>query len=204
MRIKNKLRYISSLGLKCGPHITRYSMYSRLSQFSFLLQGCTNALSISDSEQLLRVMGGSGTPVTSAHYPDENFLGFTYPENHFDVVVSDQVLEHVEGCPRKAFNEALRVLRPGGIGIHTTCLINPIHNHPGDFWRFTPDALKLLAEGSSEVIECGSWGNFEAWDYIRDGFRYSQIPHARWHPLNRLATRNEVEWPIVTWIILRK
>jgi 2-polyprenyl-3-methyl-5-hydroxy-6-metoxy-1,4-benzoquinol methylase len=45
-------------------------------------------------------------------------------------VVSDQVLEHVVGDPQTAIDETLRVLRPGGIVIHTTCFMNPIHGAP--------------------------------------------------------------------------
>lgn len=75
---------------------------------------------------------------------------------------------------------------------------------PNDYWRFTPDALKLLSKKLSRVIDCQGWGNFEAWLLIRDGLRFEGIPHAKWHPLHKLATRNDPDWPIVTWIILEK
>ena len=59
------------------------------------------------------------------------FLEANYPANvifwhslmadcEFDFVVSDQVLEHVEGDPYVAVAETLRVLKPWRHAIHTT------------------------------------------------------------------------------------
>ena len=38
----------------------------------------------------------------------------------------------------------------------------------------------------------------------RVGLRYEKLPAAKWHPLTKLAIRDDPEWPIVTWIIARK
>ena len=59
------------------------------------------------------------------------------------------VLEHVEGNPFAPVRESLRVVRPGGAIVHTTCLLNPVHREPGDFWRFTPDGLALICRSVS-------------------------------------------------------
>ncbi len=34
-----------------------------------------------------------------------------------------------------------------------------LHGYPKDFWRFSPDALRLLTEPYSEVLEADGWGN---------------------------------------------
>lgn len=192
-------------GLDRGPHITRYAMYDQLRKTGEKLPKRTgDVLSISDSTNFIDLLGINATSITEANYPDHNFLSLKFPDQSFDFIFSDQVLEHVEGDPQQAIDESWRVLRPGGIAVHTTCFINPIHPFPKDFWRFTPDALALLGRKFSRVIDCQGWGNFEAWLLIRDGLRFEGIPHAPWHPLHRLAIRNDPDWPIVTWIILEK
>jgi SAM-dependent methyltransferase len=193
------------IGLERGAHITRYAMYDDLQKIrNNLPKQEGDVLSISDSTNFIDLLGIKPTSITEANYPDHNFLSLQFPDQAFDFVFSDQVLEHVEGDPQQAIDESWRVLRPGGIAVHTTCFINPIHPFPKDFWRFTPDALALLGRKFSRVIDCKGWGNFDAWLLIRDGLRFEGIPHASWHPLHRLAIRNDPDWPIVTWIILEK
>jgi SAM-dependent methyltransferase len=193
------------IGLSRGPHITRYFMYGRLRSLG---AGLTvrngRALCISQSSNLVELMGLQPVETVPANYPEHNLLSLGFPDASFDWVLSDQVLEHVEGNPQTAIDECRRVLRPGGISVHTTCLINPIHGAPSDFWRFTPDGLSLLHREWSEIIEVGGWGNFQVWNVVQDGIRFAGVPHARWHPLHRLAVKNDPLWPITTWIVARK
>lgn len=192
-------------GLARGPHITRYYMYDRLkSLHSKLPYNNGRVLAISHSSNLVDLLGLQPSEVVSADYPAHNILSLDFPDSSFDYVLSDQVLEHVEGDPYKAISECHRVLRPGGIALHTTCLINPVHGAPQDFWRFTPDALSLLHKEWSEIIEVGGWGNFQVWSVVQDGLRYVGVPHAKWHPLHKIAMKNDSEWPIVTWVAARK
>lgn len=203
--VRAALWRLSMQGLSRGPHITRYFMYDYLQTTGKKLpKQKGDVLSISDSRNLIDILGITAISSVEANYPDHNFLCLEFPDRSFDFVLSDQVLEHVEGDPQQAIDESWRVLRPGGIAVHTTCFINPIHPVPKDYWRFTPDALRLLGKKFSRVIDCDGWGNFEAWLLIRDGLRFDGIPHAKWHPLHKLAIRNDRDWPIVTWIILEK
>jgi len=52
-------------------------------------------------------------------------------------------LEHVE-YPRKAVEEAYRVLKPNGTLIMSSIMAFHIHDYPADYWRFTPEAFKSL------------------------------------------------------------
>ena len=61
----------------------------------------------------------------------------------YGVVLMLEILEHV-AIPFLAFKEAARILRPGGLLICTTISAWPIHRHPVDYWRFTPDGLAYL------------------------------------------------------------
>jgi SAM-dependent methyltransferase len=195
---------LSMKGLPRGPHISRFFMYRHLAQFRQSPNMNTKVLSISHSHPLCEVLGLDRRLVTEANYPAISMLSLPFLDSSFDYVVSDQILEHVEGDPQRAIDETLRVLKPGGLAIHATCFINPIHGAPGDFWRFTPAGLRLLCRGFSRVIECGGWGNPYAWAVVWLGLRYDGVPEAGWHPLHKLATHNNPDWPIVTWIIAQK
>jgi SAM-dependent methyltransferase len=196
---------LSMRGLERGPHITRYTMYSRLRALGPTLPVRRGrVLSVSNSENLVELLQIEATETVPANYPDRNILALDLPDDSMDFVLSDQVLEHVEGDPQQAVNECHRVLKPGGIAVHTTCFINPFHAVPKDFWRFTPDALSLLHKDWSETLEVDGWGNLDVWDAVRRGFRYEGVPYAKWHPLHKLATRNDPEWHIVVWIAARK
>jgi SAM-dependent methyltransferase len=53
--------------------------------------------------------------------------------------------EHVRKFWR-GFDEIRRVLRPNG-ALLVSCPFNVmIHNHPSDYWRFTPEAFEVLLE----------------------------------------------------------
>ena len=192
-------------GLPKGHWITRYSMYRKLIDLGPLLPlRSGRALSIGDSYGLAKLLSLSPVDITHANLPEYNILDLDFPDESFDFVLCDQVLEHVEGQPQTAVDECRRVLRPGGLSIQTTCFINPIHGAPKDFWRFTPEALKLLHSDWSEIIQVEGWGNFDVWTVVKDGLRLAPIPHAKWHPLHRIAVKNDPLWPISTWIVAMK
>jgi len=194
------------LGLARGQHhVTRYSMYQALGKVNLGLSG--HVLTISHSANLADLLGITATQITEANYPQASMLSLPYPDSCFDFVLSDQVLEHVNGSPQAAIDECTRVLKPGGIACHTTCFMNPKHEAPGqfgDYWRFTDDGLRILHAKYSEIIECGAWGNFDVWTVVADGLRFAKIPHAKWHPLHRIAVKNDPEWAVMTWVVAKK
>ncbi len=70
----------------------------------------------------------------------------------FDCVLATEVLEH---CPDPAavVREIARVLRPGGRAFVTTPFLVPLHEMPWDFYRYTPSALRHLAETFGLSVE---------------------------------------------------
>ena len=64
-------------------------------------------------------------------------------DNTFDVVMSFDVFEHVER-PWDAAEEAIRILKPGGLMIHRTLFAYRYHPCPIDYWRYTSDGLEYL------------------------------------------------------------
>jgi SAM-dependent methyltransferase len=61
-----------------------------------------------------------------------------------DTVLSTMVLEHLEE-PQAAFNEAYRLLKPGGYLILSAPLYWHLHEAPRDFFRYTKYGLSHLA-----------------------------------------------------------
>lgn len=79
----------------------------------------------------------------------EHHIGFdsktTLPENYADIVLSNQVLEHVDS-PEGYLQEAFRILKPGGTIILTTHGYWFYHPTPNDYWRWTSAGLRKTVE----------------------------------------------------------
>lgn len=143
--------------------------------------------------------------IVHANYPKYDIQKLPFKSGSFDCVISDQVIEHIKN-PQKGVNESYRVLKKGGIAIHTTCLLMPIHPCPKDYWRFTDDGLKVLCNRFSKVIDAGMWGNKIAviLPFIIQKLRYLPIQNSKLSPLNWLATYNDPNYPILSWIVVKK
>ena len=75
------------------------------------------------------------------------------PDADADLVLSTQVLEHVED-PAAYLAECWRLLRPGGRLVLTTHGLMYLHRDPTDYWRWTCDGLvKLVETAGFEVAE---------------------------------------------------
>src|SRR5476651_1327665 len=75
----------------------------------------------------------------------------TLPDNYADIVLSNQVLEHVD-TPSGYLREALRILKPGGSIILTTHGYWFYHPTPNDYWRWTSAGLRKTVEAESFTI----------------------------------------------------
>jgi len=93
----------------------------------------------------------------------EHHIGFdsktTLPDNYVDIVLSNQVLEHVD-TPSGYLQEAYRILKPGGTIILTTHGYWFYHPTPNDYWRWTSAGLRktVEAEGFSITSFTGIMG----------------------------------------------
>lgn len=205
--VKALIQWSLDTAADSGAHITRFAMYRALKDcLAEYDSPDKTALAISLSRPFAQaILGLRRTRYTEANYPEYDMVKLPFEDASFDFCMSDQVLEHVEGDPVTAFQESARVVRPGGFICHTTCFINEIHGVPSDFWRFTPDSLRLMAKLSGcKVVTAAGWGNREAWGIMRHGFRFAAIPNDPKHPLHVVATRNEPDVPIVVWVVAEK
>jgi SAM-dependent methyltransferase len=168
-------------------------------------------LSISHSKKLCSILGARDNAIVEANYPDCSISNLPFPAHSLSAVVSDQVLEHMECTPDAAVNEVHRVLRPGGLAVHTTCFLTPCHGsgdatdlENGDFWRFTPSGLRRLHKRYSEVIAARGWGNALMPVLGALGLLHMPVPEVAWHPLNRLARLDRKSYAYTVWVIARK
>jgi len=75
-----------------------------------------------------------------------------FKDESFDVVVCTEMLEH-DPAFWKSISEMTRVLRPGGHLLLTTRGIGfPYHEYPGDYWRFTNEAIEMLLRDAGLTI----------------------------------------------------
>ncbi|MDH6100728.1 methyltransferase domain-containing protein [Anabaenopsis sp. FSS-46] len=211
IKIAQSLWDISIFGMSKGEHIVRYAMYHRIQKASLGFEYQGKVLSISHSDYLCKLVGAREEQIISAAYPEYNICDLNFPDETFDAVVSDQVLEHIECYPNQAFNESYRVLKPGGIMVHTTCFMTPFHGDPKfgvsgdqDYWRYTPHGLQFLCQKFSKVISADGWGNPLMPILGGLGLVHKPIPHAPWHPLHKLAMYDRKSYSYVVWVIAQK
>jgi SAM-dependent methyltransferase len=66
-----------------------------------------------------------------------------FPDQSFGTVIAMNTFEHVPHFWR-GFEEVYRVLKPDGALFISCPFYFHIHEHPRDYWRFTPEAFELL------------------------------------------------------------
>lgn len=74
------------------------------------------------------------------------------PENSQHTVLCIEVIEHVID-PRLAAAELYRVLKPNGRLILSTRFVYPLHDIPGDYWRYTKFGLRHLFPEDKWIID---------------------------------------------------
>lgn len=132
-------------------------------------------------------------------WPEFDICAPLTDERRFDLVICEQVLEHVED-PWAAVANIRDLCVPGGHTIISTPFLIKVHEFPGygmlDYWRFTPRGLRtLIGRSGLEVISVEAWGNrecvvgnFSTWSAYR-----------RWHSL-----RNEPDFPVQVWAFAKR
>jgi SAM-dependent methyltransferase len=135
---------------------------------------------------------------TNLKYPEFDLCAPLADRGTFDVVICEQVLEHVPDPWGAAAN--LRELTvPGGHVIVSTPFLIKVHEIAlfdlRDYWRFTPRGLRTLLESAGLVVDTvETWGNRQC--VIGNFGRWSA--YRRWHPLH-----NDPELAVQVWAFAR-
>ena len=113
-------------------------------------------------------------------------------------VIALNVFEHVQQFWR-GFEEVQRILRPDGLLIVSCPFQFHIHAYPNDYWRFTPEALRLLLDRLPGKI-IGYHGPpkrpLSVWA-LAVGANYPRITaadHTRFQDLIRHYARQQLRW----------
>lgn len=155
-------------------------------------------------------IGRSNGVIASFLYPESHVVTGDFPavdvcsmpqfaDGSYEVVILDQVLEHVTD-PVRAIAEVHRVLRPGGTCIVTTPFMIEIHGAPADYWRFTRHGLAMLMQRFARVA-VGQWGNRFTVETCMD---YGWMSTSEARRSLRALLRNEPSWPICLWAVATK
>jgi SAM-dependent methyltransferase len=112
----------------------------------------------------------------------------------FDVVIAEQVFEHLQD-PYSAARNVWKMLKEDGIFLIATPFLIRIHNYPGDYTRWTPTGLKLFLNACGFDAEVKSWGNKKA--VIAN---LEKWPSYGW----RRDMTNQPHLPAVVWAFARK
>jgi SAM-dependent methyltransferase len=75
----------------------------------------------------------------------EDLRGLSFEDGSIGTALCLDTLEHCAD-PLTACREMHRALRPGGVCVIASVMLFGIHGYPNDYWRFTPEGMKLLLE----------------------------------------------------------
>jgi SAM-dependent methyltransferase len=141
-------------------------------------------------------------PVSCSSYSSVDFPAFDICkealERQFQVVIADQVLEHVPH-PAEAVRNIWKMLAPGGYTLIATPFLFRVHAHPDDFHRWTETGLRRLCLDGGFVdgnIRTRSWGNAKC---VR---AHTQGPVRAFGFGKDLS--NDPEYPVMVWAFARK
>lgn len=135
----------------------------------------------------------------SLHYPDYDVCEGPAAESAYDLVIAEQVLEHLL-WPRRAVANIYTMLRPGGVFLVTTPFLVRVHAFPIDCTRWTDIGLKyFLADAGFAIdkIEVGQWGNRSC------AIRNFRPKWRKWHPVLH-SLENQTLYPVSVWGFARK
>jgi SAM-dependent methyltransferase len=129
-----------------------------------------------------------------AKYPEYDICEKPLALGQFDLVIAEQVFEHVLRPDRAAAN-VYQMLRAGGRFVVSTPFLLKVHEYPLDLYRWTEYGMRHLLETAGfSVIATDSWGN-------RDCLIADMQPGLNWALYNpRLdSLYNEPQFAIVVW-----
>jgi SAM-dependent methyltransferase len=135
-----------------------------------------------------------------------SYTGTAYPgfdicsellDRRFDLIIADQVFEHLR-WPYRAARNVYWMLRPGGYFLVATPFLLRVHKSPIDCSRWTEEGLSCLLQEcgfDADRIKTYSWGN-----------RRCVIANlTRWRRRGWFGSlKNEPDFPVMVWAFAQK
>jgi SAM-dependent methyltransferase len=168
------------------------------------------AIEIGGSEgTIAKILRSLGAAVQVApDYPRVDVENLPYEPESCDIVVLDQILEHLRH-PWIAVEQIRRVLKKNGLCICTSVFIYPIHHggNYGDYYRFSPDGFRAIFEGFN-ILSADGWGNA---DVLRLTYNHSDRGPEGTNPITRpeaqrlgIYNRTDTMNYMMTWCIAQR
>jgi SAM-dependent methyltransferase len=134
-------------------------------------------------------------------YPDFDITAPLTLPDRFDLVIAEQVFEHL-AYPARAARNVCALLHPGGHFLVSTPFLQKIHEHPIDCTRWTETGLRyFLADNGFDLttITTGAWGNkWAARANLRSRTRFPRR-RAFWGPM-----RHDPVFPVQVWALAQR
>lgn len=126
---------------------------------------------------------------THLKYPDYDLLDLSKIREKFDIIILDQILEHLQN-PFIAAEKLWRILNNNGIIICSTDFMYPLHytnpNTKNDFFRYSSDGLKqVFYKYKPEFVKM--YGNLEYIQFLAKNNWFKSGPY---DSSNNLYTTN--------------
>ena len=119
-----------------------------------------------------------------------------FADQVFDCIVCTEVLEHLPS-PELALRECSRILKPSGLLFLSTPFLNPLHEIPADYFRFTPFALREMGQRNGlalmSLAEKGGLGGFSLLFFLYLTL-LAGLKVERWTGIPVFSHRNPLLW----------
>lgn len=132
---------------------------------------------------------------TEMNFPEHDICRETL-DRQFDLIIADQVFEHLP-YPGRAARNVRAMLRPGGRFLILTPFLVRYHPVPIDCTRWTETGLYYLLEEAgfeADSIRTGSWGNAAC---VRANFK--KFPRRGFMG----SLKNDTDLPVSVWALAR-
>lgn len=134
----------------------------------------------------------------SLRYPEFDVCEPPTVKNQYDIIIAEQVFEHVR-YPNRGLQTVRDMLRPAGYFLITTPFLIKVHGSPVDYWRWTKEGMcYFLEDNGFEIVHADSWGNKEC---VKTYLNFETMPE--YNEAN-CSLKNELDSPIMVWALARK
>ena len=123
-------------------------------------------------------------------------MNIPFKTSSVDVILATELMEHLPS-PHDFLMEVARVLRKEGVLILSVPFMEPIHEEPRDYYRFTPFSLRLLLNQHGFSIQ-KIWNKGGWWSVVLGSF----VNQSLYNWSTSLDTTGQRHYSFLTFVVL--